>query len=115
MANKFHVKRKDMTPEERKANDLHLRRSRLFSDLNRKDRELEALREEVENLDPEIRRLKEELKAIETRQAEIKLVRRRLVFDSLPVREKRALESLGLSPYQQDADKVFYRVTGEFE
>lgn len=112
MAKQFHVKVKDMTPEERKAYKLHNRKHGLIAKLNRLDKELAEIQEKrMEINDPEYAALKEELKDIEARISELRLKKRKLEYDGLSEKEKRIYDRLGMNPHK---NQLIHRSTGNF-
>lgn len=112
MAKAFHVKVKDMTPEERKAYELHGKRARLFAKMNKSDKEWKEWEEKMlEDFDPEYAKLKRQLKRVEEREQELKLAIRKKEYDLLPDKEKRILDKLGINPHK---NQITHRSTGTF-
>lgn len=112
MAKAFHVKKKDMTPEELKAHELHIKRSGLIAKAKRIDHEIKELREkELEAADPEYARLKREIRKLEARKNELLLEKRKLEYDALPEKEKRIKNKLGMNPYD---NRPIHRSIGSF-
>lgn len=112
MAKGFHVKAKDMTPEERQAYELHIKKHGLIAKLNRLERELEESKEKrLEASDPEYEALKKELEKLEARKNELMLMKRKLEYDALPEKQKHIRDMIGWNPYKND---VIRRATGSF-
>ena len=112
MARQFHIKDKDMTPEERKANELHGKKHGLIAKMNRQEAEWKNTKEKMlEDSDPEYAALKKELSAIEARQSELRLMKRKLEYDAMPEKQKRILDKLGMNPYKK---QLTHRSTGAF-
>ena len=112
MAKKFHVKVKDMTPEERKAYELHIKRHGLMAKINRQSEEWENTKEKMlEDSDPEYAALKKELRAIEARINELRLKKRKLEYDAMPEKQKRIYDKLGMNPHK---NQQAHRSTGVF-
>ena len=112
MAKQFHVKVKDMTPEERKAYRLHQKRIRLYAEMNKADREWEEFKEKMlEDSDPEYARMKTALRKSEQLNDELKLAIRKKQYDLLPDKVQRIYDRIGANPYK---DQVIHRSTGKF-
>lgn len=106
------IKIKDMSEKERQAYELLQKRSGLFAKLNRQHKEHEEWKEKMlEDSDPEYAALKKELKALEARQSELRLKKRKLEYDAMPENQKRIFDKLGMNPYK---NQLTHRSTGAF-
>lgn len=112
MAKVFHVRAKDMTPEERKAYKLHNEKHGLMAKINKNKKEIAELREQMlEDSDPEYAALKKELEKLEKRSDELKLELRKKQYDAMPEKAKRMYDKIGANPYK---DQLAHRSTGVF-
>lgn len=112
MAKQFHVKVKDMTPEERKAYRLHQKRISLYAEMNKADREWEEFKEKMlEDSDPDYARMKKALRKMERLNDELRLAIRKKKYDMLPDKEKIIYDKLGMNPYK---NQIVHRSTGKF-
>ena len=112
MANKFHVKVKDMTPKERKAYELHGKKHGLIAKMNKEDKEWSEWKEKrLEAADPEYAKLKRQLKKLDEQEQELRLMIRKKRYDLLPEKEKRIRDKIGWNPYK---NQITHRSTGTF-
>ena len=112
MAKAFHVKVKDMTPEEREAYELHIKKHGLIAKMNRATKEHEEWKEkQLEDADPEYAKLKKQLNRMEEQERELRLAIRKREYDLLPEKVKRIWDKIGWNPYK---DQIAHRSTGAF-
>ena len=112
MAKAFHVKVKDMTPEEREAYELHGKKHGLIAKMNKEDKEWKEWKEKrLEAADPEYAKLKMKLKKLDEQEQELRLMIRKKRYDLMPEEQKRILDKLGMNPHR---NKIIHRSTGTF-
>lgn len=112
MAKAFHVKVREMTPEEREAYELHGKKHGLIAKMNKEDKEWSEWKEKrLEAADPEYAKLKRQLKKLDEQEQELRLMIRKKRYDLLPDKEKRILDRLGMNPHK---NQITHRSTGTF-